>query len=289
MKKRLREYIRKQINFLFEVDAASAAASAAQGTSMGMSSDAMADTIANYDELKANQENLILAMQEKLKKEKERQKINLDKIKKLNNTFSQVQDSELALIPGGKSEDNKVKKMKQTSYLKDKKDLEAKSLFKEMGEYLKIGKRNHIAYLSSDHLDVYVATSMRLEHEYIFVNRFVSNVFSKEILAKLKIRWFDPTQAYCDDRIDKGLSEALMLKRAKCTLYLVQESDTFGKDSELASTLAQGKPVVAYVPNGNRKYVDDLLSNLCKLNPDKAPIDIILEQLEVFKPSLACH
>jgi len=172
---------------------------------------------------------------------------------------------------------------------KDKNDLEAKSLFKEMGEYLKIGKRNHIAYLSSDHLDVYVATSMRLEHEYIFVNRFVSNVFSKEILAKLKIRWFDPTQAYCDDRIDKGLSEALMLKRAKCTLYLVQESDTFGKDSELASTLAQGKPVVAYVPNGNRKYVDDLLSNLCKLNPDKAPIDIILEQLEVFKPSLAWH
>jgi vacuolar-type H+-ATPase subunit I/STV1 len=124
MKKILREYIRKQINFLFEVDAASAAASAAQGTSIGMSSDAAADTIANYDDLKANQEELILTMQEKLKKEKLRQKVNLDKIKKLNNTFSQVQDSELALIPGGKSEDNKVKKMKQTSYLKDKKELE---------------------------------------------------------------------------------------------------------------------------------------------------------------------
>lgn len=140
MKKRLREYIRKQINFLFEIDAASAAASAAQGTSMSMSSDAMADTIANYDELKANQEDLILTMQEKLKKEKERQKINLDKIKKLNNTFSQVQDSELALIPGGKSEDNKVKKMKQTSYLKDKKDLE--NSVKQTDDQIKQAEKN---------------------------------------------------------------------------------------------------------------------------------------------------
>jgi len=120
MKEILRKYIKKQINFLFEVDAASAAASAVQGTS----SDATADTVANYDEIKANQEELISAMQEKLKKEKLRQKVNLDKIKKLNNTFSQVQDNELALIPGGKSEDNKIKKMKQTSYLKDKKELE---------------------------------------------------------------------------------------------------------------------------------------------------------------------
>jgi hypothetical protein len=170
---------------------------------------------------------------------------------------------------------------------KDKNDREALDLLKERGEYLKVGKRNQMAYLSSDHLDVYVATSMRLEHEYIFVSRFVSNVFSRGILTELKIRWFDPTQAYCDDRIDKGLSEALMLKRAKCTLYLVQESDTFGKDSELASTLAQGKPVVAYVPNGNKKYVDGLLANLKRLNSKKEALDIVLEQLEVFEPSLA--
>src|ERR1022692_1131906 len=49
-------------------------------------------------------------------------------------------------------------------------------------------------------------------------------------------------------QINKGLVEALMLKRARCTVYMVQESDTMGKDSELASTLAQGKPVIAYVP-----------------------------------------
>ena len=39
-----------------------------------------------------------------------------------------------------------------------------------------------------------------------------------------------------------------MLKRAKCTVYSVQDTDTLGKDSELAATLAQGKPVIAYIP-----------------------------------------
>ena len=39
-----------------------------------------------------------------------------------------------------------------------------------------------------------------------------------------------------------------MLKRADCTIYMAQETDTLGKDSELANTLAQGKPVIAFVP-----------------------------------------
>ena len=46
----------------------------------------------------------------------------------------------------------------------------------------------------------------------------------------------------------EGLAEALMLRRAACTIYFAQENDTLGKDSELASTLAQGKPVIAFVP-----------------------------------------
>ena len=67
-------------------------------------------------------------------------------------------------------------------------------------------------------------------------------------LAALNLRHFDPTQAFTKDRVDKGLVESLMLKRAKCTVYSVQDTDTLGKDSELAATLAQGKPVIAYVP-----------------------------------------
>jgi hypothetical protein len=103
---------------------------------------------------------------------------------------------------------------------------------------VQIGKANHEAYLTSDHLDVYVATSMRQRHEYLAVNRLASEIFNHSDLRELKLRWFDPTQAYCGDRIDKGLAEALMLRRAKCTIYLAQETDTLGKDSELASTLA---------------------------------------------------
>jgi hypothetical protein len=154
-------------------------------------------------------------------------------------------------------------------------------------EIIKIGQKNQRAYLSSDHLDIYVATSMRLKHEYLFVNKTIKNIFQEPSLSGLNLRWFDPTQAYCRDRIDKGLSEGLMLKRAKCTLYLAQESDTLGKDSELATTLAQGKPVVAYIPEGNKSYVDELLADLQHTNSHLSEKKIILSQLEVFKPSLA--
>jgi hypothetical protein len=127
---------------------------------------------------------------------------------------------------------------------------------------VEIGKANHEAYLASDHLDVYVATSMRQRHEYLAVNRLSSAIFRHPDLKDLRLRWFDPTQAYCKDRIDKGLAEALMLRRAKCTIYLAQESDTLGKDSELASTLAQGKSVIAFVPQVDSGYADQLIREL---------------------------
>ena len=148
------------------------------------------------------------------------------------------------------------------------------------------GIRNHRAYLVSDHVDVYVATSMRRRHEYLEVAEFTNAVFNDERIRALKLRWFDPTQAYCSDRIDKGLAEALMLKRAKCTLYLAQELDTLGKDSELASTLAQGKPVIAYVPSPSDKDVVDSVSRLARLY-SQPEASIILERLQAISPSLA--
>lgn len=153
------------------------------------------------------------------------------------------------------------------------------------------GIANHRAYLASDHMDVYVATSMRERHEYYFVNVVARKIFEQPELCRLKARWFDPTQAYCFDRIDKGIAEALMLKRAKCTLYFAQESDTLGKDSELASTLAQGKVVVAFVPDvkrsGKSKYVKWLLKSLGDLYPGKTEMELVLQQLQVFAPGLA--
>jgi hypothetical protein len=97
-------------------------------------------------------------------------------------------------------------------------------------------------------MDVYVATSMRSKWEFESVYELINSVFSDKSIDELKIRHFDPTQSYIDDRLNKGLLESLMLKRARATIYLVQEIDSLGKDSELAATLAQGKPVIAYVP-----------------------------------------
>lgn len=110
---------------------------------------------------------------------------------------------------------------------------------------------NSIKYLTWDYLDVYVATSMRQPWEYEETYDFIKNVFRLVQKDIPKVRWFDPTQADTKSAIDKGLLEGLMLKRAKCTIYMAQEGDTLGKDSELAATLAQGKPVIAYVRSGD--------------------------------------
>src|SRR5262249_56774534 len=96
---------------------------------------------------------------------------------------------------------------------------------------------------------VYFATSMRKAWEFADLYDFISGLMTRPAIHELKVRYFDPTQSYTGNRVDKGLVESLMLKRAKCTVYSVQDTDTLGKDSELAATLAQGKPVIAYVPS----------------------------------------
>lgn len=137
-------------------------------------------------------------------------------------------------------------------------------VYQQLGERIRDieaqGLRNTDTYLTWDYMDVYVATSMRKKWEFEETAQFVSALFSHESVRKLNLRYFDPTQSQCSYRIDKGLVEALMLKRAQCTVYMVQESDTMGKDSELASTLAQGKPVIAYVPR-----IDDIEAHARKL------------------------
>ena len=149
------------------------------------------------------------------------------------------------------------------------------------------GTRNNRAYLASDHLDVYVATSMRERHEYLQIADFTKAVFGHKTLKDLKLRFFDPTQAYCRERIDKGLTEALMLRRATCTIYLSQEADSFGKDSELASTLAQGKPVIAFVPRVTKEFFDNHLRRLQNVYKTQPHSQILLDQLRVFDPGAA--
>ena len=145
----------------------------------------------------------------------------------------------------------------------------------EIQENREMGNHNTKAYLIWDYIDVYIATSMRKNCDFEETFDIIQKIFSDKRIKELKLRYFDPTQSYCELNRDKGLIEGLMLKRAKCTIYMVQESDTFGKDSELASTLAQKKPVIAFIPN----YEEEEL--VMKLK--KYPLDYIKERILIFK------
>lgn len=111
-----------------------------------------------------------------------------------------------------------------------------------------IAERNLAFYLTADYLDVYVATSMRNDADFVSVNEFVTKLFNHNELKPLKLRYFNPTLSWIEDRVAKGLVEALMLRRANFTIYMAQKQDTFGKDSEASVALGQGKPVIVYVP-----------------------------------------
>lgn len=118
----------------------------------------------------------------------------------------------------------------------------------EMEQTQQIALRNLAAYLTDSHMDAYVATSMREDADFVSVNAFSTRLFASETLAPLKLRYFNPTQSWIDDRVAKGIVEALMLRRSKLAIYMAQKGDTFGKDSEASVALGQGKPVVVYVP-----------------------------------------
>ena len=131
--------------------------------------------------------------------------------------------------------------------------------------------KNTDVYLTWDYMDVYVATSMRHKWEFEETYNFINEVFGDSRLMGLNLRYFDPTQSMCGNARDKGLVEGLMLKRVLCTVYMAQESDTMGKDSELAATLAQSTPVIAYVP---------------KYEPNKYATKIADYPLDFFKKRL---
>ena len=162
-----------------------------------------------------------------------------------------------------------------------------KILKEKIPKIQKKGKFNHDVYMDYDHMDVYVATSMRRKIDYWNVARFVEKVFSSNILSPLNLRYFDPTQAYCPNRMDKGLVEGLMLKRARCTIYMAGEAESLGKDSELAATLAQGKPVIAYVPKLKdfREFYDDyVIPTLRKLYAGEDKTKVAKEFLKIYYP-----
>jgi transcriptional regulator with XRE-family HTH domain len=157
------------------------------------------------------------------------------------------------------------------------------------------GSRNLARYVAADYLDIYVATSMRTESDFISVNEFVTRLFVSPELSKLKLRYFNPTQSWIQDRVAKGLVEALMLRRADFTIYMAQREDSFGKDSEASVALGQGKPVVVYVPKLNAPVVEVDSEKLGRLSreeliplvraegtEDDAEIDETVDQTGLF-------
>lgn len=138
-------------------------------------------------------------------------------------------------------------------------------------------QQNLANYLSADYLDVYVATSMRTDADFVSVNRFVKNLFSHDSVRPLRLRYFNPTQSWIDDRVAKGLVEALMLRRASLTIYMAQKDDTFGKDSEASVALGQGKPVIVYVPKLSIPELDIDTDALGRTTRDQLEAYIIKE------------
>jgi len=117
----------------------------------------------------------------------------------------------------------------------------------DIEEIRKKGRQNTATYLSLKDIEVYIATSMRSPVNFTTTAKFVRELFEHEIIKEMNLRYFDPTQSYSHDRIDKGLIECLMIKKAQVTIYNAQESDTFGKDSEAAVSLSERKDVVVYI------------------------------------------
>jgi len=97
-------------------------------------------------------------------------------------------------------------------------EVQLRSMQEDVSQVQNIGWANTVAYLTSDYLDVYVATSMRESWEYESTVKFVQSVFADPDIEALRLGYFDPTLSFLKNRIDKGLVEGLMLKRADCTL-----------------------------------------------------------------------
>lgn len=151
----------------------------------------------------------------------------------------------------------------------------AKAERDQIREAQKTGKRNTSKYLSTQDIDVYVATSMRNVIDFSMNAKFVENLKNHGEIKDLNLTFFDPTQAYLPDRIQKGHLENIMIERALVTIYNAQETDTFGKDAEAGIAHAFGKDVIIYVA---RLFSEDL-SNRLRSRIDKLGVYEALQKI----------
>jgi hypothetical protein len=101
-------------------------------------------------------------------------------------------------------------------------------------------------------LDIYVATSMRGQKDFIEMADTCEKIFKDPKIRSLHLRYFDPTISAADGHEDKGLIECLMVRCAKVLVYSAGVKESYGKDAEAAMALSTGKPVIFYCMDSNR-------------------------------------
>jgi hypothetical protein len=101
-------------------------------------------------------------------------------------------------------------------------------------------------------LDIYVATSMRNQRDFIDMAETCEKIFKDPKIRNLHLRYFDPTISAADGHEDKGLIECLMVRCAKVLIYSAGVKESYGKDAEAAMALSSGKPVIFFCMDSNR-------------------------------------
>ena len=115
-----------------------------------------------------------------------------------------------------------------------------------------IKNTEHYLSMVSD-LDVYVATSMRTARNFEEMAKISKEIFNDPKLKDFELRYFDPTLSAAERPEDKGLIECLMVRCAKVLVYIVGESESYGKDAEAAMALSLGKPVIFLCPDHTKR------------------------------------
>jgi hypothetical protein len=113
----------------------------------------------------------------------------------------------------------------------------------------KLALENTALYVADrKELDVYVATSMRKQKDFIDMAKECNTIFGDQRLKSFYVRYFDPTLSAAKNHLEKGIVECIMVDCAKVVLYLAEETDTWGKIIEASRALHQGNPLIIYAP-----------------------------------------
>ena len=199
-------------------------------------------TFANIKSGQGLREKLIASYEEAARKGIKRPKFR----SLLDGTYLPNDDMQTSMFATGELLDDEV-------HGKDDLIAKADKLYQRFENAHRQALENTNLYLSLvNDLDVYVATSMRTQENFIEMANFCEKVFKSSELSEFNLRYFDPTMSAADSHEDKGLIECLMVKSARMLIYSTGEKDSYGKDVEAAMALCLGKPTIFYCKEGDR-------------------------------------